>query len=69
MFKLRRKAENEDAAPEAAQVRKGGRQFRIKVRLYDGHKAGQCEKFNIFVKPEHDVMRKTREKIEGLFRK
>lgn len=44
------------------------RQFRIKVRLFDGHGAGQVEKFHIFVKPEHDVMKKTRLKIEGLFR-
>ena len=66
--KLRKKRETKDAAPEVAKVREGGRKFRIKVRLYDGHGAGQVRKFNIFVKPEHGVMEKTEQKIRGLFK-
>jgi len=66
--RLRRKKESKDADPEAAQVRKGGRQFKIKVRLYERHGTGQ-DKFKIFVKPDHDIMQKVRERIEKLFSK
>lgn len=67
MFKLRRKSDKGPEAPETAAARKGGQQFKIKVRLLDGHKLGISKKFTVFVEPKNNVMEDAEEKIRRLF--